>query len=502
MTDSIKTKFGFALLLSLLLLLTASKSVLYDTLDPDCFWHLRVAEQLQRDGIHPLVDELSFSSIKDPWTPYSWLAELGMKAIWDTGGYRAAIAAQAITIAAMFYFLALTCLAMTDESRPYIGVGVAVTFGAYLSLPYLSFRPVTFALAIIAICAWLLTRDRARDEKTQEVWLVPALTALLINLHPFALFVPLWVAALLVGAMWEKRSISHWCERGEHARKIKRYSILLGLTAAACLATPMLGGTIRSILHYGGRDPMVAAGLIAELQPFYRGPLWYVTALVLLVAIGAMMWRRKDLRVAEWIVLAIGLIGLLRMGRLTPLFVLIAAPMLAAALPMLKGRLLAKPLVWCVILCALGLGAVRVIASFPSHETTLAQWLNRNGPETPGYPVDAAEFVATHVPGSSGKIINDFSWGGYLAWKLGPKYQVFMDPRTQLYTPHFWEKTCLGSLRDMQQSLAEVRADAAIVPITSKRLSDALLALNWREIYRDDRAAVLVPADSPVADTR
>jgi hypothetical protein len=55
----------------------ASKSILYDTLDPDCFWHLRVAEQLQRDGIRPLVDPMSFMSIKDPWTPYSWLAELG-----------------------------------------------------------------------------------------------------------------------------------------------------------------------------------------------------------------------------------------------------------------------------------------------------------------------------------------------------------------------------------------------------------------------------------------
>ena len=52
-------------------------------LDPDCFWHIRVAEQLEREGIHPIVDQLSFASIKDPWTPYSWLAELGMKWVWD-----------------------------------------------------------------------------------------------------------------------------------------------------------------------------------------------------------------------------------------------------------------------------------------------------------------------------------------------------------------------------------------------------------------------------------
>ena len=77
---------GFSLLLGLILLAAAGKGVLYDTLDPDAFWHLRVAEQIQRDGVRPLVDDISFSSIRQPWTPYSWLAELTMKSIWDRGG--------------------------------------------------------------------------------------------------------------------------------------------------------------------------------------------------------------------------------------------------------------------------------------------------------------------------------------------------------------------------------------------------------------------------------
>ena len=87
---------GFVLTIAVLALAAAGKAVLYDTLDPDCFWHLRVAAQLERDGVGSLVDEISFASIKQSWTPYSWLAELGMKALWDSAGWRAAVLAQAL----------------------------------------------------------------------------------------------------------------------------------------------------------------------------------------------------------------------------------------------------------------------------------------------------------------------------------------------------------------------------------------------------------------------
>src|SRR5436305_7375753 len=87
---------AFALVIALLMCSMAQKAVRFDTLDPDCFWHLRVAEQLHRDGIGPLVDDLSFGSVREPWTPYSWLAELGMKAVWDRCGWRGAVVAQAL----------------------------------------------------------------------------------------------------------------------------------------------------------------------------------------------------------------------------------------------------------------------------------------------------------------------------------------------------------------------------------------------------------------------
>ena len=85
---------------------------LNDTLDPDCFWHLRVAEQLTSQGIGPLVDHFSFNSIKQTWTPYSWLAELSMKSLWNFGGYQAAVVASAAFAGGFVVMVAVSCAAL------------------------------------------------------------------------------------------------------------------------------------------------------------------------------------------------------------------------------------------------------------------------------------------------------------------------------------------------------------------------------------------------------
>src|SRR5580698_4154110 len=103
-----RARAGLLLLIAMLSLAAAAKLILHDTLDPDLFWHLRVAQRLAAQSFpHPLIDDLSFSSIRRPWTPYSWLAELGMKSIWDHLGYRGVVAIQGAMAATVVLFLAL-----------------------------------------------------------------------------------------------------------------------------------------------------------------------------------------------------------------------------------------------------------------------------------------------------------------------------------------------------------------------------------------------------------
>jgi len=234
-------------MIALLALAAAGKAILYDTLDPDCFWHLRVAETLHRQGIGPLVDDLSFASIKTPWTPYSWLAELGMKAVWDTGGYRLAVAAQAMMQAGIVIVLAMIgCAAV--KNRPgrehHLSIVLLTAFGTVLMLPYLSFRPATAAILPFGIILWLIVRDRQLEGggpprpwieenpasqkrrppgRWRAVWLVVLLTALLTNIHLYVVLAPAAFGLAMLGAAWNR----HWPQ-------FRRYALLTAACGVAC----------------------------------------------------------------------------------------------------------------------------------------------------------------------------------------------------------------------------------------------------------------------------
>ncbi|MDB5358631.1 MAG: putative rane protein [Phycisphaerales bacterium] len=503
------TRLGFWLLAGLVVLVAAGKPILFDTIDPDCFWHLRVAQQLHTDGIGPLVDRLSFASLQKPWTPYSWLAELGMEAVWKHGGWRAAVATQSILQGLFIGLIALSCRIpaaerrkdkrppkrpfMTDPSTAGAFQSAVVTaFAAFVSLAYLSFRPVTAALALLALCALLLVRDRRSGERTRAVWLLVPITLLVVNMHLYAVFIPLWVFALLGGALWE-RQFAGPEHRGEADRRAMRYGMLMVATGLACLATPMLPGAIASALHYQYADPMVSMGAIEEMKPFYHGIAGKISATLVLTFSALALWNRDRVRVGEWIWLVISGVLLIRLGRFAPVFVIVAAPIFAKTLPRREGGILGSRLVCALMVVVLAGGLWRLAVSFPRSDMKMEAWLNRHGPTAPGYPCAAAGFVADRVTPTTGCIINEFSWGGYLEWRLGDNYRTLLDGRTQLFAPSFWRATYLGSEEQRQGFLANVRADAAVLPIRNSRFHDTLIALGWQPAYRDERAEVLVP---------
>lgn len=520
---------GFVAMIAMIVVFAGGKAVLHDTMDPDFFWHMRVAEQLQHDGVRPIVDQLSFASQKTPWTPYSWLAELGMKWLWDHAGLRGAIMVQA-TLQAIFILLVAACatqlqrrrgLAQLDEGKqgiesedrhspehlpthrksgpashrasrgasldeetvaPLMSIVLATALAAFLSLPYLSFRPVLAAIDLLALCALLLLRDRRLGERTRLMWVLPAFAALLINLHIFAVFLPLWVAALAVGA---------WIERSR--AKLKRYCLLLALCLAGCCCTPMLVGTFKAICDYAAANPLTATSMIAELEPMYRGLSHQITlGIVGVIAVFSLFNRRP--RAGDLLWFGGMMLLWIKCGRAAPIFAPILVAVMCRSMPRLSDRVLATRWVnlgaGAVVIAA----AVRIGLALPDNHH-LDAWLNRHGPDVRGYPTAAADFIATNIRPTNAKLINEFDWGGYLAWKL-PAYQVLLDGRTQLYAPAFWHAAYLDDRAQTTRLLSTITADAAVLPIGKSRFRESLVELGWKEVFKDDRAQVLTPPAS------
>ena len=501
----------------LVALVAAGKAVLYDTVDPDCFLHLLAADQLLADGVGPLVDHQSFASVPQAWPPYSWLAELGMKFVWDHGGYRASIVVHAILAAALMALVAAACVVKAphpfygeeeglpdshihDTAHPTtlppavsrLSAVLATACAAFLCLPYLSFRPVTAGLVLLAVCYLLLVRDRRLAERSRAVWLVVPLTTLTVNIHLFAVASPVFVGCLFLGALWERRASFDPPDWPEADRRAWRYGLLLAGTAVACLATPMIGAIPGAFVHMQS-DPIVSSPVIAEYQPFYRGaPGLVAAAIVGLILVCAFLNRRR-LRAGESILLLVVLALLMRMGRFAPLFALAAAPILATVLPRFSDRLLGRIPVAAMVAVVLTLGAWRIGAAFPHPGTPLESWVNRHGPDAPGYPCEAADFVEQQVRPLSGRLINEITWGGYLEWRFGDRFQALLDGRTQCFSPELWRLTYLSGHVARKDFLSRIRADAAVLPVDKSVFHDALVELGWTQVYADDRAEVLVP---------
>jgi hypothetical protein len=373
-----------------------------------------------------------------------------------------------------------------------LSVVVATALSAFLAMPYLSFRPVTAAVLLLAVAMLLIARDRRMGERSAAVWWVIPLTVLMVNVHLFACAVPLYVGALFLGALWERRNGLEPPDWPDGDRRVRRNFLLLIATALACLATPMIEGFPAALAHLQF-DPIVTGPVIAEYQPFYRGGLGGVSAIIVCALVVSAYLNRRLVRAGDVIWLLVSFTMLLRMGRFAPIFAVGAAPVFAVTLPGLSERILGRPAIAALVALVLAAGAWQIGTALPGRQHTLDRWVNRLGPDTPGYPTDAATYVEANVRPQTGRLINEYTWGGYLEWRLRDRFQMLVDGRTQCFSGEFWRLTYLGGEDARREFFSRIRADAAILPARRSSFREALADLGWTSVYADDRAEVLLP---------
>lgn len=427
-----------------------------------------------------------------------------MKKLWDVGGFRAAIACQAAIESAFVLLLGLCaseCSRSTRGQSRYLASALAAAIGTVLSLAYLSFRPVTAALTLLALIAWIVLRDRRLCQRSKLIWLTPFLTALAINIHFFAFFVPALFAALAIGDFFDNRRATT-----NAANRPRRNLLLLALTLIACCFTPMLPGVVQSVWHYSAQDVMVRSGSIAEFRPFYAGTIGHIVALFVAALLIIAAWKLLRPSPGEapfsagiflWLLGSTAL--LFAMGRMSPVYAIAAAPVFAALFPGLSDRLLSRAPIISALAIVVLLAAVQIARALPGPHESFSAWLNRHGPQAPSYPCAAADFVEQNISPRTHHLLCDFTWGGFLEWRLGNRYQTLMDGRTQLFTADSWQNTALGPPSRRQQFLSRLQADAAIVHTAPNPLADELTALHWQTVYQDRFAKVMVKPPEPPA---
>jgi hypothetical protein len=472
------TQIAFAaILLFGLLGMTARNAV-----DPDLWWHLRTGQWMVETGHVPHSDPFSFTRAGHAWVSHEWLSEVVFYELWKHGGAAAPIVFSAIITTAGFMLLYLRCPGKKHWAA------AATVFGALASAPSWGVRPQMFTFTLASLLLWLL--EGGQDRPRLLFW-IPPLFLLWLNLHAGFALGPALLFAYGVGLIMETAvGNTPWQE----ARPIILRVLLLLL---ACLAVVPLNPSGAQLYRYPF-DTLRSHGMrsfIGEWRsPDFHEWLYRPFLLVWLLvptALASSRWRPKGRVIVPLLLTSFAALDAVRH---IPIFVLVAIPAIAAALPAASASLAVsgrRPI--SSRFRPLFTGAfVILLAVF-----ALVKWVslarNQDAREAEQFPQKAVAFLrASDHPR---RIFVYYDWGGYAIWKLYPEYRVFADGRADLYGDDLLRqsiKTVVELRTGWRDVLDSWRVEAILVPPTCAVAQTLLFDPNWHAAFSDSKAILLL----------
>jgi len=372
--------------------------------NPDTWWHLETGRYIWQTHRLPSPDPFAFTTAGAPSAypaepevrrfnlTHEWLAQVIFYLAWAAGGFPAMILLRAAMLAG---FCALAGLATYHRTRGFYRALAVSLVAGFMAGNFAADRPFLFTYLILAITIYVLETAAA----TWKLWTLPILFLAWANCHGgyFLGWVVLAAYSLdaLRSAAPARRNI--WIASGA--------SILL------CAVNPNGFRAIPVTLAY--RSSVLQGSLWEWQHPQLWPPDLFAAVLFLAAAI--LLWQRRKVRVADWIMFAAFAAASLLAIRNTILIGWLGPVVIASYVPVARALPLWAEFAAAVLL--IGAGTAEAASGTPLH-LRVEDWL---------YPEGAADFVSSHhLPGP---IFNTYEHGGYLMWRLWPEQKVFIDGR-------------------------------------------------------------------------
>lgn len=509
------TDFAFLMPIAYLFgVLGGSRSLLNDC---DTGWHIRTGEWILANHRVPLTDVFSFSKPGEPWFAWEWLSDILFAWLNAFDGLRALLLFTVALICATFTLLYLLS---RRKSNVLIAVALTMVAAAASSIHWLA-RPHLFTLLFLVIFYGGL--ERVREGRTRAAgipWLAifPAVTLLWTNLHGAFFIGILMIAAYGGGEFLRGILAPDPQERQEARRNAGRYF----LSAAACLAVSFINPYTYQlhthIIRYV-RDPWNSEHIVEFLSPNFHHVRAIYFEVYLFTAIAAGFWFLARRQYTEPILIGLWLHASLLAVRNIPVFVIVAAPIIGAAVQtMLDGAGEWPVAAWLRhgvgrfqrmaagaagneavprfhLVSALGYALVAVLMFAPHPPPKFRPEFD---PER--YP--SAALAAIHPDGGSRIFTND-EWGDYLIWRLYPKSKVFVDGRSDFYGDEFEDKYAdiVKVQLGWEKTLSRFGVNTILMPLDAPLTGALKESRHWRVVYDDGRALVFRSNDLNPAET-
>jgi hypothetical protein len=477
--------------------------------DCDTGWHIRTGEWILAHAAVPFQDLFSYSKPAAAWYAWEWLADVVFAALNGWGGLAAVALFAVLLLAATF---ALLFRVARRHANALVAVTATMLAAVASSIHWLA-RPHLFTLFFTVLFLGALDAQRGGRARWAGIpWLawLPALTVLWTNLHGgfgvgIVLVATFGVAELLEMALCgdRGRTTASWAAA-------RRYFACAGACLAASLINPYAWRLHLHLLAYL-RDPFQGEHIMEFLPVSFHHPIAIFFETMLFAGAVAAVWYVRERRFAEPLLFVLWAHAALLAARHIPIFMIVAAPMVARAVDRGLERLARADVAGWLRRAVAGFNGV---AAETGATDSIGRWHVASGaavallalllyaPHPPKrfraefdpqrYPAGALGILRANA---AARIFTYDQWGDYLIYRLYPRAKVFVDGRSDFYGDDF-EHQLLDVLNvndGWDKTLARFGVDTILMPPNSPLTGALKESSRWRVVYDDGVALVFRP---------
>jgi hypothetical protein len=482
--------------------------------DCDTGWHIRTGEWIIANGWVPMRDIFSFSKPGAPWFAWEWLSDVLFARLNALGGLQTVVMFSILMLSLTFTALFLL---VRRKSNPIVAIAVTMLAAAASSIHWLA-RPHLFTLLFLVL--FYAALEQVQEGRTRLLGVpilaaLPVVTILWTNLHGGFFVGTLMILGFGGGEILRFVFSPNAADRRPAWLKARSYFLSGGACLAASLINPY---TYHLHVHMAQylRDPFNSQHIVEFLSPSFHHPAAIFFEAMLLLAAAAAVWNLRQGRFTEALLVFVWAHAGLLAARNIPIFMIAAAPPVAAAI---QQWLLRAP----DLNVAAWLRAVAGKFNRVAEETGETDAIARlHLVSVLGVLLVAALVYAPHPPKKfraefdpkyypagalatlrgdpAGRIFTNDEWGDYLIYRLYPAHKVFVDGRSDFYGDDFEEKyiDVLNVKYGWEKILSGFGVDTILLS-PSAPLSGALKeSSRWRVVYDDGIALVFRSASRTV----
>jgi len=474
--------------------------------DGDTGWHIRTGEWILTHHTVPYRDLFSYSKPDGVWYAWEWLSDIILAGLSAIGGLGAVSLFSVLLIAVTF---TLVFRLARRQSNAVLAIAVTILATGTSAIHWLA-RPHLFTLLFTVIFLNALYRVRDGHAKFAGIpWLVllPMLSVLWTNLHGGFLVGVALIAAFGLAELLQVLIASQTEGRPDGLARARNYLLSALACAAVSLVNPYSYHLHVHLWQYL-RDPFNGQHIAEFLSLSFHDPaaIFFETALA--GGVLAAAWCARRGRLAEPLLIVLWAHGALLAARNIPIFVIVAAPAMAAAADAGLRQLPESAVAAWLRRVATRLGR---LMRETSETDAIGRWhlvsvaavalvaaviYAPNPPQRFRAEFDPKRFPAGAIsmleryPGA--RVFTFDQWGDYLIYRRYPRSRVFVDGRSDYYGADFENKIIdiVSVNYGWDQTLSRFAVDTVLMPPNTPLTGALKESSRWRVVYDDGVALV------------